>query len=222
MKTSPKFIRFTCALFAASCLVSNQARAVDITAYIENKVPDSTPAGSGLSGFEFTITQSIQVTQLGFYAQSIGGDQDTPHVSLYDVTSGISSGTLLYDTGNVHDNVPNEPGWNYFTVTTPVTLTLGHTYAVLAPAYFVATYNDDSTFTYGSAIATPTFLYDSAQGWQGWDNSSYNFTNLVSTSSPRTSANFEYVVVPEPGTYGLALLGFAMLPVLRRLRRLVI
>ena len=200
---------------------SASLRADDTIAFNEIAAPDSHPASTGLVGFEFTVNQNIDLTQLGFYAESIGGG-DAPQVSLFDVTSGFTaSPTPLYQTGNLVGSVPNEPGWNYVSVGTPILLTVGSTYAVTAPIYFSEQYNSTAAFTYGSAISTPTYLLD--PGWNGWANSGYNFTSLAATSpGANLSANFKYTLAPvieapEPSTY--ALLGLGLFALVHRLRR---
>ena len=198
----------------------------DTIAFNENAAPDSTPAATGLAAFEFTVNQTITVTQLGFYAQSIGGAGDTPHVSLIDLSLPLVAGqpVVLADTGNINataGNIPNEPGWDYYSIT-PVVLTAGSTYAVSAPIYFSEQYNSTAGFTLGSAIATSSFDLD--PGFNGWANSDYNFASLASTAPGASiSANFQYVVdasvVPEPSTYALLGAGFAFLVFHLRRRR---
>jgi hypothetical protein len=220
MKSLRALLIVASAAMVASTSAALPARA-DTIAFNENAAPNSTPAGTGLVGFEFTVNQNIDLTQLGFYAQSIGGG-DSPTVSLFNVTGGFTaSPTPMYQTPNLVGSVPTEPGWNYVSVGTPILLTVGNTYAVTAPLYFSEQYNSTAAFTYGSAISTPTYLLDA--GWNGWSNSSYNFTSLAPTSpGANLSANFQYTLAPvieapEPSTY--ALLGLGLSVLLLRLRR---
>jgi hypothetical protein len=195
----------------------------DTIAFNENATADSTPSGTGLVAFEFTLNQTITVTQLGFYAQSIGGSGDTPHVSLIDLSLPLVAGqpVVLADTGNINGSITNSLGWNYYSIA-PVVLTAGTTYAVSAPIYFAEQYNATTGFTLGSAIATSSYDLDS--GFSGWDNSDYNFASL-SNSAPGAfvGANFQYTVdstsVPEPSTYALLGAGLALLVFHLRRRR---
>lgn len=208
-------IAFVALTASAFCATRSLA---DTIAFNENGAPDSTPSSAGLDAFQFTPTQDIVVTQLGFYAQSIGGG-DTPQVSLIDVSGGATNPpTLLAQYTNIVNNIAVSPGWNYYTLSTPITLTAGGTYAVAAPVYFDEQYNSTSGFTFGSSISNPTFLH--IQGFSGWDNSSYDFTALANSSpGARLSANFTYTVavVPEPSTY--VMLGAGMAVLLFGLRR---
>lgn len=220
MKTLPsKLSVIACAAIILCAPVSLRAQLI---AFNENAAPDSTPSGIGLVAFEFTVNENITVTQLGFYAQSIGGG-DAPHVSLLDLSVPLVAGQpdVLADTGNINtpSNIPNDPGWNYYTIT-PVELTAGTTYAVSAPVYFPEQYNSTAGFTLGSAIATSSFEVD--LGWNGWDNSAYNFASLASSApGAYVGANFVYTVdeteVPEPSTY--ALLGAGVIFLVLHLRR---
>jgi hypothetical protein len=199
----------------------------DTIAFNENAAPTSTPSGTGLVAFEFTLNETITVTQLGFYAQSIGGSGDTPHVSLINLSLPLVAGqpVVLADTGNINGGtggtITNSLGWNYYSIA-PVTLTAGTTYAVSAPIYFAEQYSSTSGFTLGSAIATSSFDLDG--GFSGWANSGYNFASL-SNSAPGAfiGANFQYTVdttgVPEPSTYALLGAGLAFLVFHLRRRR---
>ena len=225
MKSSPtKNIVVASAALLAFSVLALPSQAADTIGFNENAPADSTPAASGLVGFEFTLNQDIDLTQLGFYTQSIGGG-DSPHVSLFDITSGITAApTPMYDTGNLVASLPVSPGWNYVSVGTPILLTVGKTYLVSAPLYFSEQYASTTGFTLGGALASGTYV--KGGGWTGsWANSSYDFTSLSATSpGANISADFKYTLaptttlqVPEPSTY--AMLGAGLLTLLIAVRR---
>jgi len=181
----------------------------------------------GLSGYEFTVNQNINLTALGFTALSLGGG-DAPHVTLWNANAGVGSLSQIYDTGNIITSVNSTPANtppggapSFVSVGTPIELTVGNTYLITAPAYWVATFNS-SGITNGSAIGTSTFLTNGLGQWNGWPNTGYTFSTL--TAAPAgitpTTPNFEYtvVVVPEPATYAMFGLGFLVLVVAMRKR----
>ena len=186
--------------------------------------------GYGQSGFEFTPSENLDLTDLGFTALSLGGG-DTPHVTLWNATAGLSSLSLMYDTGDIlgsvtstgqgtHSGVPS-----FVSVGAPILLTAGNTYLITAPAYW------ESTFPLGTIAIAPVYTSDqflSDGGWTNWDptNTVYNNASLVpaNPSFTPTAANFEFTVptpppaAPEPSTYVLIGLGLAALVVIRRRR----
>lgn len=193
----------------------------DTNAFDINAAPDSTPAATGLVGFEFTLNQDIYVTQLGFYAQSINGG-DTPHVALLDVTSGqFNPPTVLYDTGNLNTGSLVDGAMNYFSVLTPILLTMGNTYEITAPAYFTQQFDSTAGFSLGGAIQTIAF--EKGGSWNGWDVGNgvpaqiYDYTDQSATSpGAYISANFQYTPAPEPSTFALLSMGGLAFTLLRR------
>ena|ERR1700736_3683544 len=187
-------------LMVAVAVIGIQAAQADTTGYIEGGTETNSGGGYGGGAFNFTVTTAIQVTQLGFFALSIGGG-DTPHVYLWDVTTN----TMLADSGNLQGTLTNGQ-WNYTTLATPVSLAPGDTYQVSAPCYFTPTYPDTTAFTFGPQITSGGF-YNKGSGFGGWTQSA-PYATAVATNVP-TDANFRYVVsaVPEPSTVGLLVFG---------------
>ena len=176
----------------------------------------------GLSGIEFTLTQNIDVTQLGFTGLSLGGG-DAPHVTVFQVVSGLGNLSQIYDTGDINSFVTSTgqgtgtAAPSFVAVTGgPLTLTAGNTYLITAPAYWAATFDSTGVTPLDGAVFSGTsFLTTGPGNWNGWANSGYTFTNLTAASSANvpTVANFQYNVaaVPEPSTYVMLGAGFAVL-----------
>jgi hypothetical protein len=215
-----------------TCLASGGSSMADTIAYTYPAAPsalENDTGGTGMTGFEFTLNQNIDVTQLGFTALSLGGG-DTPHVSLWSVGPGGAL-SLVYDTGNILSSVTStgqgseSAAFSYVSVGTPIALSSGSTYLVTAPSYWAANFPSSSVTT-ASAFSSTSFVTDG--GWSGsWANSSYaGFTgpglggtsgtlaDFSTSSTPvTTEADFQYTVVaaPEPSTYLMFGLGLAAL-----------
>jgi len=220
---SPKMKRLlvVACVSLAACAVTSGRCAADTVAYTTSGV-QSDLAAYGLSGFEFTVSQDINVTELGFTGISLGGG-DAPHVTLFNASSGLGSLTQMYDTGNILSSTtsygagtPGTAAPSYVSVGTPIELVTGQTYLITAPAYWAATYAT-GTVTPNSIFASSSFLTTGPGNWSGWANSGYNFSNLTAAvGAIPTEANFEYTVAPEPSTYIMLGLGLAALVVMRR------
>ena len=170
-------------LLAASSLISASCLA-DTQAFVTSSGTSASVAGTGLVGFEFTLNENIDLTQLGFLAESLGGG-DTPHVALLNVTGGATNPpNVLFDTGDILSDMTTsypaatpESGaplvFNYVSVGTPILLVTGQTYEITAPAYWTQKFDgiggddDLSGFTIGGAIQTASF--ETGGGWNGWD-----------------------------------------------------
>jgi hypothetical protein len=164
--------------------------------------PGNNPGAVGLVGFVFTLNENIDLTQLGFYVQSIGGG-DTPHVALLNVSAGQSNPpTVIYDTGNLN-NLTNYPSgltddaMNFFSVGTPILLTTGNTYEITAPIYFAEEFADTSTFSLGSAIQTASFdnigsnpTSGNPQHWSGWDPDNGSMGQVYDYTAQGPAANY--------------------------------
>ena len=176
----------------------------------------------GLSGIEFTLSQNIDLTQLGYTGLSLGGG-DAPHVTVFQVGTGLSDLTQLYDTGNIIGSVTStgqstSTGAPSFVAVTggPLTLTAGNTYLITAPSYWAATFTSAGvTPLDGAVFGSTSFLTTGPGNWSGWPNPGYTFTSLSAASPANvpTVANFQYNVaaVPEPSTYVMLGVGFAIL-----------
>lgn len=158
--------------------------------------------GNGLVGFNFTLNNAIDVTQLGFFGLDLGGD--TPWVALYNVTTGTQLAAITTFTPT--------PGWQYISLGSPVTLTVGSTYQVVATAYWSPRYADTASFTYGSAINP--LGSTTATGWGGWGTPVMATAGISANTD--VTANFVYTLssVPEPASYavitGIAILGIVL------------
>lgn len=187
-------------------------------------------AAYGLSGLEFTLSQNITVTQLGFTPLSLGGG-DTPQVTLWQIGAGGAI-TQLATTGELPaadwNSQPsnNQSAQLTFMSITPVNLTSGDTYLVTAPAYWAATFAS-SNITYASSVFTSnTFVNDTdPSGWQTWSNSSYSVSNIstfatASTGAIPVEADFQFTEssVPEPSTWSMFGAGILFLWVMLRRR----
>lgn len=156
-------------------------------------------------GMQFTANTTFTVTSLGIYADP--GVVAPEQVGLYD----NATQTLLAST-TVGLTDPETDGYLFHAIT-PVVLTAGHDYTVVAnvgdnswsfspPAPIV---NPDvsfiqSSYLYGNTLAFPT-------NFNGFSYYGPNFAIAVASA------------VPEPGSAGLAASGVALLWAWRRRRR---
>ena len=227
MKTSfQKILTVACAALITSAAAVTLAHADTPALTIAGTETDL--GGYGLTGFEFTVNQDINLTQLGFNALSLGGG-DAPHVTLWNATAGLGSLTQIYDTGDILGQVTSNPagGQNaalsYVSVGTSIELVTGQTYLISAPAYWVPTYASTSITT-DPVLASASFLQTGNGTWNGWANAGYNFANLVAAPNTQFPAtvSFQYTdaTVPEPSTYVMLGAGLAVLVIVLRRRAL--
>lgn len=195
-------------LLLALLTLGFSAAKADTIAYTHPAVDERT-AGTGVVGMNFSVTTAIDVTQLGFYGDAMGGG-DTPWVALFDASN--MSTPLASITTYASTN-----GWQYIALGAPVTLTVGNTYRIVAPAYWSPRYPDASGFTFGPEISSVSF--SAPTGWGGWGTPS--FGSVATATMPNVTGNFQYTVsaIPEPSTYAaLAGLGVLGMAVVRRRR----
>lgn len=188
------------ALLFASAL--NIAAADTVAFTLDPLFADGSTAGTGLVGFNFTVDSLIEVTQLGFLGVSLGGG-DTPWAALYNVDTATLLGSTTFAPVN---------GWSYVALSSPVILTAGTTYQIVAPAYWSDKYTSISALTLGPEINAVGFT--TPAGWGGWGTPTMATNGL--TSTPNITANFQYVAaaIPEPSTVaalaGVGVLGLAV------------
>jgi hypothetical protein len=153
-------------------------------------------AATGLVGMNFTVSSSINVISLGFWGDSLGGD--TPWVALYDVTTTTQLAAITtYGTGY--------SGYKYISLGSPVTLTPGHTYQIVATAYWSPKYANTTGFKFGSGI-TPVgsgVAFTTPGGWGGWGTPTMATAAL--TTPANIQANFQYTPVTSPPVINSAL-----------------
>jgi hypothetical protein len=161
-------------------------------------------AGQGIAGFNFTLDSPISVTSLGFFGMDMGGI-DTPWVAIYDVTNNVQ-------VASITTYLPNN-GWQYLTLVTPVVLSPGVTYQVVATAYWTPQYTNTASFTFGPEI-NPIGFTTAPGVWTGWGTPTMATAPITTTAN--VTANFQYDPVPEPSTVLLACGGLATALFFRR------
>lgn len=161
-------------------------------------------AGQGIAGFNFTLDTPVSVTSLGFLGVSMGG-ADTPWVAIYDVTNNVQ-------VASITTFLPVN-GWQYINLSSPVILTTGITYQVVATAYWTPQYTNTTSFTFGPEI-NPIGFTTPPGAWGGWGTPIMATAPITTTAN--VTANFQYDPVPEPATVFLACGGLATALFFRR------
>jgi hypothetical protein len=191
------------AVLLSTLLLSLSQPAFAVLAYQEAGTSSSL-AGQGIAGFNFTLDTPISVTSLGFFGMDMGGG-DTPWVAIYDVTNNVQIASIT-------TFLPNN-GWQYINLASPVVLTTGITYQVVATAYWTPQYTNTASFTFGAEI-NPIGFTTPPGVWGGWGIPTMATAPIATTAN--VTANFQYDPVPEPTTILLACGGLATALFFRR------
>lgn len=200
------------AAFAGILLSSTVAHAAT-TAVTVAAGTKTTNTGDWAAGWQFTVTESIQVTQLGKFDFEANGLVGTL-VGLYDNTNG---GVLLASVDLTGASFELSGDYRaYYAAITAVTLTVGNIYTIAAvqdgptEAIFWA----NNTATYASEITYVRGIAASGASLPGtWTS---NSPQLTGTTHGYFGGTFKYDVIPEPSS---ALLGGLGLMALLRRRR---
>jgi hypothetical protein len=201
------------ALAASTALVASNANA-DIIAVSVAAGAKTTNNGDWAAGWEFTVSEEIQVTELGKFDYEDNGIVGTD-VGLYNRTTG---GTQLATASLVGASPELSGAYTayYAALLTPVTLTPGNTYTIVAVqdgpgesifwANSTATYASEITYVRGIASAgaslPATFTSNSPQ--------------LLTPTNGYFGGTFKFVAVPEPSSFVLLGLGLGGLLAARR------
>jgi MYXO-CTERM domain-containing protein len=201
-------------LAGAGFLFASTAAHAATTAVTVAAGTKTTNTGDWAAGWEFTVSTSIQVTQLGKFDYENNGLVGTA-VGLYNRTTG---GTQLATVSLVGASSELSGAYTayYATLPTPITLTPGNTYTIVAvqdgpsEAIFWA----NSTATYASEITYVRGIASAGASLPATFTS--NSPNLTGTTQGYFGGTFKFDPVPEPS--GALLGGLGMLALLRRRR----
>lgn len=203
----------TALLAGAGLLFTSVATHAAIVAVEVAAGTKTTNASDWAAGWQFTVTDSIQVTQLGKFDYESNGIVGTG-VGLYDNTNG---GTLLASADLTGASFELNGAYRaYYTAITAITLMPGNIYTIAAvqdgpgESIFWAA----NTATYASGINYVRGIAQSGASLPAtWTS---NSPQLTGTTNGYFGGTFKFDAVPEPSTALLG--GLGMLAMLRRRR----
>jgi hypothetical protein len=165
---------------------------------------DITAAGGFTLSFNWIPTDTTSTSWLFFVAGTNGTDNSTSGGPIFN--SATSGGIFFTNNGTVQaydSDAPKSSGSFTPTLDNAVSLTYAFTsYAAGAPVTLVADVN-------GVQVLTDSFTWNSSTNYM--DLGSYQESNQINSLQVAT-------VVPEPGSYGIAVLGLSTLLVWHRVR----
>lgn len=196
-------------LAVAGILFASAADAATIALTLNSNKGTTNPNGWS-SGFAFTVTESITVTELGKFDHEGDGLGGTD-VGLYNVDTGalLASASLVGATAEAATGTDA-----YFAAITPLVLTTGTEYAIMAvtnSGEWIAwnkgeTYAPQITYVQGRANSGSTLTPTYAQ------------THTIGSFQSYSGGTFKYetAAVPEPASLAAGLVGLTMIVGRRR------
>lgn len=139
--------------FATSTLI---AQATSL--YTNESEPLENVAAYGDFGISFKLNADINVTELNFFAHSLGGG-DTPYVQLWNDDEDTLLASATWSAGDL------EAGWNAHKLKKAITLKRGVTYQIQSSAYWVPTYIKRE-FLFNEVVESSKFYQN--DGWTDW------------------------------------------------------
>jgi hypothetical protein len=138
-------------------------------------------AAYGDFGMSFKLNQDVSVTELSFFAQSLGGG-DTPYVQLWDDDNNTLLASVSWSSGET------EAGWNAKKLEAPIELKRGVNYQIQGSAYWVPTYIKRE-FLFNEVVESTKFYQD--MGWTDWTPPSAPSSGSL-LKEPAAMVNFSF------------------------------
>lgn len=213
MLEASKIVRSLGFVLALILTLAGQARA-DIVAVAITPNPSNTfNNGQGYSlGYEFLVNSNMNVTQLGYFAPN--GLSETHIVGIFDNNEnllGLTTVTLID---------PVTVDFAYDTLTTPIALTAGQDYWIMATSGV----SDPYTFITSSLTTNPALTYVES-GFNSSGNSLLFPTALGSNPDSFFGPDFEFTPatgIPEPSSFLLFLIPITCLVIAWRKKQLTL